>query len=412
MDLMEALSLVVGSGRVLESQEVPLESALGRVASRDVAADRDLPGEDRSQYDGYALRSTDTVAAGADHPVLLRSLPFVLAAGQVATMGLNRGECLRIFTGASLPAGADVVVPQEQVTVRGGMVELRRFCRAGEGVVHKGADAPGGEMLLEKGSILNPTRLAVLAALGRTHVSVSRRPRVALLATGDEVSELGQTWSGPGTYCNNRWLLGWLTEIMGGEPLHLGVAPDDPANIVERLEDAGADIVITTGGMGKGGKDFMLEAWRRLGVKILFRRLNLSPGRHAAFGTRGAQACFAFPGNPWAAQLLFQELVVPLLKKCLGAEDLGLPMLSAKAERGLNNPGGGYRAVRGRLRAAAEGWVFQPLLKDGTSLLKSMGDSFAYTLLNPPVVEVTAGSWIQVRLHDVPLIAHPVLRRS
>lgn len=408
MDLNEARQLATELIAPLETECVPLEEALGRVLGERVIADRDLPGESRSRLDGFALRSDDSLDASPETPRLLRILPGRIAAGQVMEAAIGLGECVRILTGAPLPRDADAVAPQEEVRIQGDNLVLGRVYARGSGITFGGDDAQSGEVLVSQGAVLNPTRLAFIAALGRERVAVHRRPQVALLATGDEVKALGTETRGPFTYCNNMHLLAWLTQLKGGKPTLLGVAADEPAAIADRLRDVTADLVITTGGSGKGDRDFIPEVWKRLGVRKVFRQINLLPGKNSALGVRDGQVFLGLPGNPWAAQIVFEQLAVPLLRRRQGLEGPGNSSIAAVLQNSLAGKRGFYRAIRGTLDLGTAPARFHPAVTKSASVFSRVQDCFAYILLEPHVIEVAAESEVQVQLGDFPLLASPL----
>ena len=405
MDLIEARNTAVGLTTPLGIERVRVEDALGRVLAQSVVADRDLPGESRSRFDGFALRSVDTGGAPSAPPVSLRIVPGCIAAGQVMASGIHPGECIRILTGAPLPQAADAVAPQEEVTVQGDNLTLEMPYLPGNGVTLPGDDVHEGEFLLSQGAVLTPTRLALVAALGHGTVAVYRQPQVSVLATGDEVRALGVIEKGPFTACNNMHLLAWLTQLQGGKPQLLGVAGDDARTIADRLQRCAAELVITTGGMGKGERDFILIAWKLLGVRMLFSGINLIPGKNAALGVRGGQVFLGLSGNPWAAQVVFEELAVPMLRRWQGLERLEKPLIAAILQEPLKNKPGFHKAFRGTLDLEVAPARFIPAAAKGTSVFSRVRDSFAYILLGPHVVRVPAGSEVQVRLLDFPLLA-------
>ena len=216
MDLTEAIRNSLDLAPGPQGESVPLEEALGRVLHEDLAAHWNLPGESRSRLDGFAVLSSDTGGASPNDPVVLKIVPGVLAAGHLPRGPLRPGECVRILTGAPVPFGADAVVPQEQASEHGERLSVREPVKHGKGVVFPGADVGEGDLLLSKGAVLTPSRLALVAALGYRELPVYRKPRVALLSTGDEVREMGAFTEGPWTFCNNRLLLGWLVSLQGG----------------------------------------------------------------------------------------------------------------------------------------------------------------------------------------------------
>jgi molybdenum cofactor synthesis domain-containing protein len=278
---------------------------------------------------------------------------------------------------------------------------------SGQGFNPPGSDAREGELLLSHGLLLTPTRLAILAAFGLAAVLVGRKPMVALLATGDELRELGEDLpKGPWTVCNNRYLLGWLTASAGGVPIHLGIAKDDPAEIAKKMGVPEADVVISTGGTGRGDRDFLLEAWQQLGVRPIFTKIRLAPGKHTALGVRGRQIYFGLSGNPWAARAVFQELIAPVIRKLQGQLEPSDVTIPAILESPVLNRGGLGRIVSGRLIMSGFQPVFAPDTdRRGTSNFRAVTGRFAYILLNSHVVEIPDGSVVRVRLHDLPSIA-------
>jgi molybdopterin molybdotransferase len=410
MDLNEARQL--GSELIvpLETEWVPLEEALGRVLGERITADRNLPGESRSRLDGFALRGADSLRASTETPTLLRILPGRIAAGQVMEAGIASGECIRILTGAPLPRDADAVAPQEEVGIQGENLVLGRVYVRGSGITFGGDDAQSGEFLVSQGAVLNPTRLALIAALGRDRVAVYRQPQVALLATGDEVKTLGTEARGPFTYCNNMHLLAWLTKLKGGKTTLLGVAADEPGVIADRLRDVAADLVITTGGSGRGDRDFIPEVWKRLGVRQIFRQINLIPGKNTALGVRHGQVFLGLPGNPWAAQIVFDLLAVPLLRRWQGLEGAEQPLIAATLQALITCKPGFYKALRGTLDLGRAPARFLPAVTKSASVFSRVKDCFAYILLEPHVIEVAAESEVQVHLSDFPLLASPLIK--
>jgi molybdenum cofactor synthesis domain-containing protein len=253
--------------------------------------------------------------------------------------------------------------------------------------------------------------LALIAALGRERVAVHRRPEVALLATGDEVKALGTEARGPFTYCNNMHLLAWLTQLKGGKTTLLGVAADEPAVIADRLQGVTADLVITTGGSGKGDRDFIPEVWERLSVRQVFRQINLLPGKNSALGERHGQVFLGLPGNPWAAQIVFEQLALPLLRRRQGLEGPSNTAITAILQTPLTGKRGFYKAIRGTLDLSTAPARFFPAVRKSASIFSRVKDCFAYILLEPHVLEVAAGSDVQIQLGDFPLLASPLFER-
>lgn len=408
MHLSDARDLVLSQCHALEPETVPLDAALGRVLAERVCARTDVPGESRSRFDGYAVLSRDLVQARSERLCILKVLPGLLPAGHATARSIGPGECVRIMTGAPLPEGADAVLPQESVALQSGRLLVHRPCAPGDGVVAPGADARAGETVLESGEVLTPTRMALAAALGMDRLAVTRRPKVAVLSTGDEVRELGGTLGGALTHCNTRYLLAWSVLEQGGEPIHLGTVEDDPDALADRLEAVDADLVISTGGMGRGDRDFVLKAWERIGIRPLFCEVNLSPGRRSAFGILADRLFWGVPGNPWGAQVVFAELIAPSLLAMLGATARGPFSTTARLGAPLRNKTDGFKAVRGMLELRDGAVVFSPS-GGGVPRFPGLRREMAYALLEAGRSDWSVGDVVSVRLHDFPLLASPLL---
>jgi molybdenum cofactor synthesis domain-containing protein len=409
MELAEAKQLALGLVSAGATEWVKLEEALGRVLADTISAHTDLPKEPRSRLDGFALSSGSTKNASPEAPALLEIQEGGLAAGHSAeNVVLQQGKCIHILTGAPLPPNADSVAAQEEASYGENRIHLDRPYTPGRGVTPAGEEIRRGEPVLADGCVLGPTRLALIAALGHPRALVFARPRVALLATGDEVRELGEAHNGPTTFCNNRHLLAWLVRLQGGEPFSLGVVGDDPRAIVDRLAKVDADFILTTGGIGSGDRDFILSSWRELGVRTLFYRTNLSPGGNCALGARGKQIFCALSGNPWAARVAFEELISPMLRRRQGLESVEAAEITAILRNSIKKRKGVYRAISGKLDALTSPPSFIPIEKDESSLFFMLRESFVYTLLEPHRTEASVGEAVRVRFHDLPLLGLPI----
>lgn len=414
MDLAEAKGVVLARVQSLGMERIAIENAVGRVLALPVHVNADIPSSARSGLDGFAVRSDDTRRASADNPVVLGLLPDCLSAGALSSVTLKAGRTVQILTGAPMPLHADAVVPVEEVVLEEGQIRIDRAIRRYEGLRLPGEEAKEGEGLLSQGQILTPTRLAMLAALGLSSLRVYARPRVAVLATGDEVRELGEFLEGPCTYCNNRHLIAWLTTCHGGVPFHAGIAPDELTKVVEALRCLEAEVIITTGGIGRSARDFILRAWGEIGVHMSFRDINLIPGKSSGFGSKNGRIFFALPGNPWGAQVVFEELVAPVLRKFQGLKSSERPKIRATLVKPIKKRQGFFTAVRGVLGFQDRLPSFEPLVGGGPSrsLFSSLKRGLAYTLLGPKIRDVPAGEEVEVFLHDCPLSSYPLLLDS
>jgi molybdopterin molybdotransferase len=340
----EALERILARVGVLGDEQVPLTRALRRLLAESVVSDLDLPPWPNSSMDGYALRSADTRRASTAAPVRL-SVSGRVAAGHVAGHALEAGEAFRIFTGGPLPQGADSVIPQEDVRVDGGGIVVSRPVETGEFVRPQGEDMRVGDGVLERARLLGPADIGLLAALGRSQVRVFRRPRVGVLSTGDEIVDLGGR-PGPGQISNSNTysLMAQIAEA-GGDPVSLGVAPDRLDDIEARLRwGLNCDLVISSAGVSVGEHDFVKAALERLGAEQHLWLVDMRPGKPIAFATipsvgKRALPVFALPGNPVSAMVTFELFVRPALLRLGGHARLYRPMVRARAEAPIANPG-------------------------------------------------------------------------
>jgi molybdopterin molybdotransferase len=330
--------------------------------------------------DGYALRGADTNAAAAGDPARLR-LAGRVAAGALSERPLTAGETYRIFTGAPLPPGADAVIPQEDVTEEGGMVSIPRRVRIGEYVRPRGEDIKAGETVLGPGRLLGAGEIGLLAALGRARIRAVKRPRVGILSTGDEIADLG-TALGPGQIRNsNSYSLMAQVAEAGGEPVLLGVAPDNLEAIESRLTwGLGCDALISSAGVSVGEHDFVKAALARLGAEQHLWLVDMRPGKPIAFSTipvaqRGAVPVFALPGNPVSAMVTFELFVRPALLRMGGHARLDRPVIVARALGRIDNPGRRRGYLRVTLTADEGGYGARLTGDQSSGILRSMVDA-------------------------------------
>ena len=301
---------------VRERETIPLFDALGRVLAEDLMALRAVPGDDNSAVDGYAIRAADLIGAETRLPIGGR-----IAAGHPFHRPITPGEALRIFTGAPTPVGADTVLPQENCVIEGDFVSLPATPK-GANLRPKGEDFHKGAVVLSAGRRLLPQDIGQAAAAGHATLSVFRRPRVALFATGDEVREPGGDL-GPGTVVNsNSYFLHGLIRDFGCDPIYLGIIPDRAEAVRAALSgavEAGADALLTSGGVSMGEEDHVKGAIEALGA-LQFWRIAIRPGRPLAIGKVGAVPFLGLPGNPVAAFVTFLIFGRPLLQRLAGAQ--------------------------------------------------------------------------------------------
>jgi molybdopterin molybdotransferase len=300
--------------------------ALGRILAEDVIADRNYPPFDRATRDGFAMRAAD-----AAHPRAKLRLIGESRAGHAFGGQMEAGACVQIMTGAPLPRGANAVVMQEDAEVEGDFVVFNHAVRPGQHYVLEGQETRVGETVVGRGKRLGYAELAMAAQVGRSGVLVANKPRVAILSTGDEVISVGQAPERFQIRNSNSISLAAQVSLAGGEPVVLGNAPDDVAQLRLRIEQAlKLDIVILTGGVSVGKYDHVEQVLKEIGIEFFFDALAIRPGRPAVFGMCNDKTVFGLPGNPVSTMVTFELLVVPAIE-LLGSHPPGsLHLLKAK----------------------------------------------------------------------------------
>jgi molybdopterin molybdotransferase len=435
----DALARITAAFAPLEDYErVPLLDALGRVLVEDVPADIDVPPFDNTAMDGYAVRAEDVVPASEARPVTLRVLGEV-AAGAVAPRPVGKGEAYRILTGAPLPPGADSVVPYESTDGRGfgGWIgpagahaaaeerEVRVFrpVERGDNVRYAGEDQRKGEVVVRAGSLVRPAEVGVLASLGRTQVWVYRRPKVAVLSTGDEVVDVDQPLR-PGQIRDaNSYSLAALVRHYGGEPLALGRAPDRPDAVRAKLLEAverGADLILTSGGVSLGDYDVVKQVLLEEG-EIAFWSIDLRPGKPLAFGRVRGVPIMGLPGNPVSSMVTFELFARPAMLRLAGHPRLHKVEIRATALHAISNRSGRENFMRGVVERRAppdpgrpgggggpEGvdaepdWVVRLTGEQGSGILTSMAKANALVRLPRRRTRVEAGERVRCLMLDWP----------
>jgi molybdopterin molybdotransferase len=321
------LTVPEASARILEYiaplgiERVALLDSLGRVLAEPVRAPMTLPAWDNSAMDGYAVRGADIDAATRDQPVQLRVLETV-AAGAFASRTVGAGEAIRIMTGAPIPEGSDTVIRVEDTD--GGLesVLIRDARDARRNIRPRGEDFREGDSLLEPGVAIGAAQIGVLASAGRATVDVVRRPRVAILGSGDELVDLDrfhEVLAGQKVVSSNGYTLHALIRTAGGEPINLGVATDTPASLRDYLRRAsGCDLIVTTAGISVGEFDFTREVIQSLGADMKFWRVRMRPGAPLGFGLLGPTPWIGLPGNPVSTMVTFELFVRPVIRRMLG----------------------------------------------------------------------------------------------
>ncbi len=399
----EALGTVLDAVHVLEGRRQPLLESLGQVLAEDIRAGFDVPPLDNSAMDGYAVRYADVSAASLENPVTLKVIDTV-AAGAVSKQTVTEGTTARIMTGAPLPAGADTVVPFEETdeTARGQAGDSIGIHRASQSanVRRAGEDIARGSLVMTAGTRLGPAQVGVLASLGHAEVNVIRRPVVAVLATGDELAELGTPLPPGHIYNSNSYSVAALVRRYGAEALVLGIARDNAASLREKLAAArDADMIITSGGVSMGDYDIVKEILAEEG-EINFWQVRMKPGKPLAFGQIGGVPHLGLPGNPVSSMVSFEIFARPALYKMMGRSNLTARTVRATLEDAVGNRDGRRVYTRVVLSGTDGDYRASPAGPQGSGVLTSMirGNGLAVIPENRDRVE--AGEQVEVILLD------------
>jgi molybdopterin molybdotransferase len=398
IEVSEARRLVLERVVPLEAEEVPVREALGRVLAEDVESDDAVPGFDNSAMDGFAVRAADTGGASPKAPVELR-VTGESRAGSPSEAALGPGEAIAISTGAALPDGADSVVRVEDTASNEGRVEVSAEVEPGRNVRRAGEDIRQGEVVLRRGAAIGAAELGVLASVGRVRARCSRRPRVHVLTTGDELVEPGQPLP-PGAVRNsNSYSVPPLALDAGAEVGAVEMVPDDPDSTRRALEAAfGADVAVICGGVSVGEHDHVRPALAELGAEQVFWGVALRPGRPTWFGVApGGALVFGLPGNPVSAMVTFLLFARPALLAMSGAEAERLRASAILDQRLPKKPGRSH-AVRCSLELADDGWHARPTGAQGSHVLTSMLGADCLAILPAEAGDVEAGTRVEVQL--------------
>jgi molybdopterin molybdotransferase len=388
----EAARRIVAAFAPLESETVGIAGAAGRVLASDVIARADQPPSPVSSMDGYAVRAADALA-GATLRVIGAS-----PAGHPFGGTVGAGEAVRIFTGGVVPGGADAIVIQEDVDATDGKILIREAAAKGKHIRTAGLDFKSGSTLGLAGQRLTPRDLALLAAGDVANISVRRRPRVAFVATGDELSRPGEARKQGGIVASSGYGLAAMIQAWGGEPRDLGILPDS-AEAISGLPSlaAGADLIVTLGGASVGDHDLVQRALGPKGFVLDFWKIAMRPGKPLIFGKLGAAPLLGLPGNPVSTLVCAILFLQPAIAAMLGASP-GLQIVSAKLARDLPANDGRQDYLRARLEVREDGRWADPFALQDSSMLSALARADALVIRKPDAPAAKAGERVEILL--------------
>lgn len=403
LSVEEALKRILSEIAPLETIEAPLAESLGLVLAHDVVAQEDMPPFANSAMDGFALLSKDSQPRDGQ-PSRLRVIGSV-AAGYVSDSPVTDGTAMRIMTGAPVPPGADTVIQVELTRSDGSeseWVEILEPVAPGNNIRPAGEDMRGGQTILHAGTEIGPWEIGILATLGWARVPVVRRPRVAILGTGDEVVDVDQPLT-PGKIRNsNSYLLEAAVRRAGAEPQRLGVARDTVESLREKFSEAmHTDLILTTGGVSVGDFDLVKNIMAEQGA-INFWRINMRPGKPVAFGHIGSVPLLGLPGNPVSTAVTFELFGRPVLRKMLGHSRLQRPLIDVIVEDGISEHASRRHYVRARVEWQAGRFVARTTGNQGSNIMTSLLNANAFIVVPEGGAVIYPGATAQAMMLDWP----------
>jgi len=396
----EALEKILSFIKPLGAEKVSILDALGRVIAEDIYASRDIPPLDNSAMDGYAVRWEDVKNTSKDLPVRLEVIED-LPAGFISKKTLQKGQAIRIMTGAPIPKGADHVIPVEDTKRENQWVYVLHAVSKEKNIRKAGEDVKKGDLILSKGDLIRPPEVGMIASIGRSFVSVYQRPLVAILCTGEELVDVDGPLDDSKIVSSNSYTLSAQVKDCGAIPIPLGIAKDEKGDIEEKLRQGlRADVLISSAGVSVGDYDFVKEALKDLGMEMVFWRVAMKPGRPMTFGRIGEKPVFGLPGNPVSSMVSFEQFVRPSLLKMMGHKRIFRPVIEAVLKEDIKEKRGRRHFIRGMLTFENGSYFVTTTGPQGSGILKSMVKANGLIVIPEDREWVKAGEKVNVQLLD------------
>jgi len=397
LKVSDAQQIIIEAVGLMNVESVALAQSLGRVLAQDIRANRDQPPYDVSAMDGYALRSADASNA----PVTLEVIEDIKA-GDMPSKTVQAGQCARIMTGAPLPQGADAVLRVEDTqTVTATTVQINCSVKLGNDIRYRGESMRDGEVVLTAGTEIVPGVIGMLAMVKAANIKVYRQPRVAILSTGDELEGLHDAFDANKIPDANSYALMAQVQALGIQPVLLGIARDDPAELRRHLQTGlQYDALLVSGGTSVGVHDYVRPTLEALGVQMKFWRVAMKPGHPMAFGAIDKTFVFGLPGNPVSSMVCFEQFVLPALRRMMGCSRLHRRTVSVRLTHDVKHKHSRTEFVRVTLHSEDGGYTATSTGAQGSGILPSMAKADGLLVVPASSQGLVAGEAVKVQLLD------------
>lgn len=391
----KAREIILSYIQTLPQEKVSLEKALGRYLAEDIVSPLEIPSTDNSAMDGYAVRLDDVSSPGAT--LVIAS---VLPAGYIPDHALEKGQAIKIMTGAPIPPGAEAVVKREDTTEGAATVTINKVPKKHENIRFRGEDIRIGTTILHEGDLVGPAQIGVLASMRRLVVPVRQRPLVAVLATGDEILDIDEVPSDGKITSSNSYTMISLVKAAGGIPLYLGIARDTREDLEKKLSAARkADLLLTSGGVSMGDYDLVKTVMAEEGNALVFWKVDMKPGRPLAFGMIKGMPTLGLPGNPVSTMTAFYQFARPAILKMMGAHNILLPRARARLSVALEHKADRPEFMRGILVRKGDDLFVGPTGPQGSGVLTSMASGNCYIILPQGKANFDQGEFVECELY-------------
>jgi len=373
---------------------VSLLDVVGMVIAEDIRAPRDMPLWNNSAMDGFAVRAEDCVAGQT-----LTVDGYIPAGGSASGITVKPGGAVKIMTGAPAPVGCDAIVPIEETVEKNGKLILTGQVRPGDHLRIRGEDVSKGELVIAAGTALRPAEINMLASFGYRTAPVFRRPKVAILSTGDELVEPGEDIGTGQIFNSNDYSIAAAVKQLGGEPVLLGIARDDRQSLTEKIA-AGLeeDVLITTAGVSMGDHDLVCDVLEALQVERRFWKVDIKPGRPTAFGLKNGKPVFSLPGNPVSSMITFEQFVRPALLKMMGHQRVIEPLVRAVMQETIKKKPGRVQFLRVRVAKDGQRLVASSSGDQNTGILRTLLRANGIAVLPADREQLASGEGVDVQL--------------